>query len=88
MAVRLSCQLFAFGSTRALTRAGKEKAETRPREESRERNRPLRVLVSERKRAEIETYNQNRKNYAKFLSKCVIYNCMVDYFLEKYTNSK
>ena len=50
--------LLAFGSTRALTRAGKEKAETMPArkvEESRDRNRPLKVVVSERERAEIET---------------------------------
>ena len=50
--------LLAFGSTRALTRAGKEKAETMragKMEESRERNRPLKVFVSERERAEIET---------------------------------
>ena len=50
--------LLAFGSTRALTRAGKEKAEAMPAgklEESRDRNRPLKVFVSERERAEIET---------------------------------
>jgi hypothetical protein len=49
--------LLAFGSTRALTRAVKEK-QTVPAqkvEESRDRNRPLRVFVSERERAEIET---------------------------------
>ena len=39
------------------TRAGKEKAETvlTHMEESRDRNRPLKVFVSERERAEIET---------------------------------
>ena len=50
--------LLAFGSTRALTRAGKEKAETMPArkgEESRDRHRHLKVVVSERERAEIET---------------------------------
>jgi len=48
--------LLAFGSTRALTRAGKEKADAmREVEESRDRKRPLKVFVSERERAEVET---------------------------------
>jgi hypothetical protein len=50
--------LLAFGSTRALMRAGKEKAETVPVrkvDESRDRNRPIKVLVSGRERAEIKT---------------------------------
>ena len=50
--------LLAFGSTRALTRAGKEKAEGMPArkgEESRDRNRHLKVVVSARERADIET---------------------------------
>ena len=47
-------------STRALTRAGKEKAEVMPaarkvERESRDRNRPLKVFVSEHERAGIET---------------------------------
>ncbi len=53
-----SAFLTRLGSTRALTRAGKEKAETMPAgkvEESRDRNRPLKVFVSERERAGIET---------------------------------
>jgi hypothetical protein len=47
----------SFGSTRALTRAGKENETVSARkvEESRDRNRPLKVFVSERERADIET---------------------------------